>query len=310
MKKISKIYRFIYHYIYSLKLKLSFRIVKNLFVLPRELRSDSEEDIYYINAIKKSVSNKREFDNFKRNKSIQSIIETVSENLGLDYLTIIESRNDEILNKGLSSVLVSDIVGNPIKYKYSGYSYPLSPTTLRYLKVTSDINFLFGNEFKKVAEIGCGYGGQTLVNDQLLNIKSAKLFDLPYVNKLIKRYLNSNLLNGSFKVTTINEEKAEEYDLVISNYAFSELPAVLQKKYIEKVLSKSKRGYLTMNSGYGKSCKRSLNKMSIQEIRDLLPNTQVLKEEPLTDKFNYIIIWGNDNVNLKDFFEFKPLEVK
>ena len=36
-----------------------------------------------------------------------------------------------------------------------------------------------------------------------------------------------------------------------------------------------------MNSGYGKSCIRSLNKMSIQEIRDLLPNTQVFKEEPL-----------------------------
>ena len=59
-----------------------------------------------------------------------------------------------------------------------------------------------------------------------------KLFDLPKVNKLIERYLNSHLLKGSYKTTTLNQEISEKYDLVISNYAFSELPKSLQIKYI------------------------------------------------------------------------------
>lgn len=87
----------------------------------------------------------------------------------------------------------------------------------------------------EVAEIGCGYGGQTLVNDQLLNVKSAGLFDLPFVNKLIDRYLNAHLLKGAYYTTVINKEIPQNYDLVISNYAFSELPKKLQLTYNEGV---------------------------------------------------------------------------
>ena len=50
-------------------------------------------------------------------------------------------------------------------------------------------------------QTGGGYGGQTLVNDQLLNVTCAKIFDLPIVNKLIDRYLSSHLLNGAFETT-------------------------------------------------------------------------------------------------------------
>ena len=140
--------------------------------------------------------------------------------MGAEYLEILESRNDGILKSGLNSVLLSDEVGNPIKYKYPCYSLLMAPTTLRYLKITSDLKILFGDTFKKVAEIGCGYGGQALVNDQLLNIESTKLFDIPPVNKLIDRYLNSHLFNGSFKTTTINKKvlKIMTWLLVIMHF--------------------------------------------------------------------------------------------
>ena len=52
----------------------------------------------------------------------------------------------------------------------------------------TDIDF---SDVGNVAEIGCGYGGQTLVNDQLLNVESARLFDLPFVNKLIDLITNN-----------------------------------------------------------------------------------------------------------------------
>ena len=93
------------------------------------------------------------------------VIETVTKELGAQILAILESRNDGILKKGLQTSLKLDKLGNPFKYQYPSYLSPLSPTTLRYLKTVSDLNILFGDNFKKVAEIGCGYGGQALVND-------------------------------------------------------------------------------------------------------------------------------------------------
>lgn len=156
----------------------------------------------------------------------------------------------------------------------------MSPTTLRYLKVASDLKILFGPNLGNVAEIGCGYGGQTIVNDQLLNISTARLFDLTIVNKLIDRYLNTHLLKGAFVTTVINKEVPRNYDLVISNYSFSELPKKLQLTYIKKVLLRAKSGYLTMNSGMANA--RSIGKLSLNELRELLPDFTLIEEEPLT----------------------------
>jgi hypothetical protein len=77
---------------------------------------------------------------------------------------------------------------------------------------------------------------------------------------------------------------------VISNYAFSELPSLLQIKYIEKVLLKSKRGYLTMNSGLGNGVFE--NRLRIDDLRKYLSNIEIIEEKPLTAPDNYIISWG------------------
>jgi hypothetical protein len=91
---------------------------------------------------------------------------------------------------------------------------------------------------------------------------------------------------------TLNQSLGKEtYDLVISNYAFSELPSQVQRKYIQKVLASAKRGYLTMNSGTSKAAFQD-NKLSLTELRALLPDFETLPEEPLTHPGNYIIVWG------------------
>jgi hypothetical protein len=79
---------------------------------------------------------------------------------------------------------------------------------------------------------------------------------------------------------------------VISNYAFSELPYETQLIYINKVLLKSKNGYMTMNSGLDTSAFQK-NHLSLKEITNLMPNIKIIPEEPLTSKGNYIIVWGN-----------------
>jgi putative sugar O-methyltransferase len=266
----------------------------------KEFQSRSEKG-YYLTAIKLALKNQRSFDNFKRLRSYQNVLEHASKQQGKEYLKILSSRKDGILTLGMSTVLISDSVGNPIKFKYDNYTVPLSPTTLRYMKVSSDLQILFGNKLGKVAEIGCGYGGQTLVNDQLLNVETAKLFDLPIVNKLIDRYLNSFLLNGAYNTTVINKEVPQEYDLVISNYAFSELPKKLQLKYINKVLSKAKRGFLIMNSG--KENSRFKESFSLNELKELLPKFLLIEEEPLSSDQNYIIVWGYSEKSLDGNFK-------
>jgi hypothetical protein len=58
------------------------------------------------------------------------------------------------------------------------------------------------------------------------------------------------MLKSSYHTTSLNQHQGDViYDLVISNYAFSELPSELQTRYIEKIILKAKRGYLTINSG-------------------------------------------------------------
>lgn len=275
-----------------------------IFGFGSDFRSDSENGDYAA-SVHKALKNQTSFDRFKRNPAYRHILEHVSKAQGQTYLDILKDRNDGLLAHALETVLHSDAVGQPVKFQYDGYTPALSPTTLRYIKVASDLSHLFGHDLEHIAEIGCGYGGQCLVNEKLLGYQFATLFDLPIVNQLIQRYLNYTLMNGAFEVATINEKRPETYDLVISNYAFSELPSALQLVYIDKVLSKAKRGYLTMNSGIGGD--HDQGKLSLEALRQALPSFVCLEEAPLTSPHNYIIVWGHDTNHLMQRFKLKNI---
>jgi putative sugar O-methyltransferase len=252
-------------------------------------RSDSDR-VEYLNAVERALDTPEGFANFRRDPDYCRILEHVTKSQGKAYLNFINRENPELISRKNKWKRVGD-VGNPIKYRYEGVGR-VSPTTLRYLKVASDLKKYFGNDFgDKIAEIGGGYGGQSLIIDSLFQIEKYNIYDLPEVNKLISKFLESFILDSSYSVTTLNQSTTKEYDLVISNYAFSELPGELQRKYIKKVLSNSKRGYLTMNSGRGS--KRDGEKLSIDELKKLLPPFDIAEEKPKTGSNNYIIIWDH-----------------
>ena len=186
-------------------------------------------------------------------------------------------------------------MGGSIKFYYKDIG-EISPSTLRYIKVASDLRNLFGEVIgDKIAEIGVGYGGQLLIADKVLRFCQYDLFDLPPVLDLASKYLESHILNSSYNTFTINQHRGDvEYDLVISNYSFSELPSNLQKLYIKKIISKSKKGYLTMNSGQPNSIFQN-DKLSLSELENIMPKFELIPENPLTHPGNYIIFWNRSH---------------
>jgi len=264
---------------------------QKVFVGAEYIRSDTDDGLY-IRAVENANHNFEAFLNFKRNEDYRFVLEHVSYEQGREYLEILRSEAPDFV-EGVNRFLVNDIVGNPIRFFYEGAGL-VSPTTLRYLKVASDLRQLFGDlNAVTVGEIGVGYGGQLLILDQIYEFQRYDLYDLPPVLRLTSRYLESHLLNSSYRTTTLNQcGRDASYDLVLSNYAFSELPAKLALKYVEKVLGKARRGYLTMNSGRGTS-ERNRGKLSIEDYRNLLPALEIKEERPLTGADNYILVWGH-----------------
>ena len=246
----------------------------------------------YQNFVSECINNNELFRSFKRNENYIKILEHVNFELAQEYLKIIESDNPHLLDEILKFKL-NDIVGNPVVKNFPKIG-SISPSTLRYVKVLSDILKIFNKKkFKKIAEIGVGYGGQFVIFDQLLSFSEYYLLDLKKVFLFSEKYLNNFFINNSYKKKHINNINNEEvFDLVISNYSFSELPTELQLIYLHKIILKSKRGYLTMNSGKKNSIFYG-NFLSLEKLKSMMPYIKIIPEEPqkLVHPGNYIIIW-------------------
>ena len=123
-------------------------------------------------------------------------------------------------------------------------------------------------------------------------LTSYSLFDLPEVLELSKRYLGKFGKDIIDKIKFIDGtviDTNDTYDFVISNYAFSELVRSIQDSYLEKVILKSRAGYMTWNSlSYEK-----LDGYSLEELLQKIPASMAIEEKPLTKEKNCIIIWGN-----------------
>lgn len=247
----------------------------------------------YVAAVQAALLSPRIFARFKRHPDYRAILEHVTKDDGHAYLEIIRRESPDILNS-IDSLKENDLVGGGEVFDYPGVGR-IGPSTLRYIKVASDLRKYFGSEFKYVAEIGVGYGGQLLVSDRLLSIGRYDMLDLAPVLGLASKYLEAHVLRGSYRAITLNQHMGDVgYDLVVSNYAFSELPSALQRKYVEKIVACSTRGYLTMNSGRP-NCAFLEDKLTLEELEAIIPGIEIVPECPRTHLGNYIIIWGHQS---------------
>ncbi len=118
-----------------------------------------------------------------------------------------------------------------------------------------------------------------------------KQFELFLQRESLKKGINK-LINDKFWDKTMNELELQDYDMCISNYAFSELPRYLQDIYLKKVILKSKTGYITYSDNFTPS---NFNSYRVEELLKIIPGSIKIAEEPATGP-NYIIMWGNKTV--------------
>ena len=241
----------------------------------------------YKGIIKLMLQNESTFNNFKQLPEYTEVLEHVSYKLGVEYLTLIKRDNPQLLER-IDEFKMNDLYGNPKWFSYDEIG-GISPTTLRYVKVLSDLIKL-GIDLtdKNVIEIGVGYGGQCLIISKNFKFKSYTLVDLKEPLDLTKKYLElSNVNNVKFKEMNELGEKSI-YDLVISNYAFSECAKEIQHIYSEKVFKNSKNGYITTNFT---SDIYNVNSYNKGELLGLVEDSYTIDEEPLTGKNNMILVW-------------------
>ena len=258
----------------------------------RDSISDSQKSKYQ-ETINEILNDENKFDNFRKNHRYREILEHVSYALGKKYLNQINSRSHRIrINLDWDTIKLNDSVGKPVLFRYPEIG-SISPTTLRYTSVALEILELFGSEIKTVAEIGAGYGGQARILDEFLDLEDYDCFDLPEVQNLIERYIKVVQPKMRVGFPTLSNSDSKSWDLVISNYAFSELPYLVQEHYLKNVILKSKNGFMIMNSGRTNITGRSTGKHSVSDLLRTIPNSRICEEAPLTGPDNFVIIWEN-----------------
>jgi hypothetical protein len=142
-----------------------------------------------------------------------------------------------------------------------------------------------------ITEIGIGFGGQSSIIAILSKPSSYTFYDLDPALNLSRKFISTLNLNGSFDFQDGRDPKQGKYlpDLIISNYAFSELGRSVQDAYLKNVILKSPRGYMVWNS----LAQVHLNAYSLADLIRIIPNSQIIPENPNTGLGNAIIVWGN-----------------
>ena len=258
-----------------------------LLAVPRRLITSLSDDQAYPQICQYASNDYRVFNQFRRNPVYNRILEHAKEHMGSEYLRRIEELDPELYRE-LDRFRENDAYGNPRTYAYPDVGR-FSPTTLRYVKVMADLRRLFGSlDGMRICEIGVGYGGQCRVIGAFFRPASYCLVDIKPALNLAQRYLDNYVLDSPLSYRTLNELRAESYDLVISNYAFTELTRPVQDAYCQRILFNSSRGYIT----YNQITPPHFRSYLAPELTAMLPGARRLDENPQRRPLNCVIAWG------------------
>lgn len=197
----------------------------------------------YLNICEDAVRNDDTFSIFKAHLYYFRIVNNMTNSVANEYYRYIKREYPHLFNH-FDKFKENDNIGSPKKYHYKhGY---ISGANLMYIKILGDIEKYIGIDFKSIAEIGGGFGGQAkIMHDYYPSLEKYYLYDIDTALDLQKKYLSKFDINP-----ILNSPKWRdigEIDLVIANFSWSELSVDLKMQYINKVIRKAKYGYITTN---------------------------------------------------------------
>jgi hypothetical protein len=212
---------------------------------------------HYIDYVE-SIVKSNHLDNFKSNNIYRDILEHVSHSIGEEYYRLLITKHNLDKNLIEKFCLENDKLGSPVKYVIGDLSFPVSPTSLRYLDhAVHTLNYIQTLKLQTVniVEIGCGYGGLLLALDYMsklygITINSYSCIDIDVVTKLQSLYISN--YDISFPVTfhsasTFGHSVKNDNLFLISMYCFSEIETVNQQRYIETIMKRISNGIIMWN---------------------------------------------------------------
>ena len=251
-------------------------------------RTSASDQKLYTELCARAAQDPATFASFKAHPDYTEVLEHVTCSQGQEYLRI-ALQQTPALEAHLSRFRKNDTVGSPGTCDYGGHG-TFSPTTLRYIKVLSDLITMFGPlDGLNIIEIGGGYGGQCFITASMFRLASYTIVDLAPCLRLQGTYLTQLDVQNVHFVQGDQLPAAESYDLAISNYAFSECTRKIQETYLTHVLARAARGYLTCNW----FSPRHFRSFGPSDLLEAIPMSRLLPEEPLTAPENRIWIWGD-----------------
>ncbi len=237
------------------------------------------------------------FLTFRSDPAYRIIVGGVSAELGEEYRQAIELLVDdkkEFFKWIVDVARQNDKYGNPYisKYCFDGKRFELAPDTMFYCKVVADLEYMFGDGYNSVTEIGVGYGGLIRLIESRHKIDTINMVDLPQVLNLVKEYLGNYSTEANrvyYDGTKLDDDgKSIESDLLISNYAFSELDKNVQDIYLKYIIANAKSGYMIVNTVAADS--KELKGYSWKDICEIIPGSRLITGYPRTR--HGIIVWG------------------
>lgn len=227
------------------------------------------------------------FQTFRSHQIYQEIVETCcSYEYGIFFSQEIIEKYPHLLYY-CKTICLEDKIGGPTSFYYPQIG-TISPTVLRYIKIVGDLQREFGDLSNfNIVEIGGGFGGQCKIIHNICGFANYTIIDLPECTPLINKYLSYFSIKNFNTINNHELLEQKKYDLIISNYALSEIDRFEQSHYLEMIINLADHGYIIYNDFSG------INPFSLQEFVTLLQNkrkkVKIIEEDPAT--IGNIIIW-------------------
>jgi hypothetical protein len=186
------------------------------------------------------------FAGFRENPVYRAVVTSGLHHQGQDYFSMLQARGFDM--GFFDTIRDHDRIGGPKLVSY-GADGAVAPQTMRYVKVLSDLELLFGSlDGASIIEVGGGFGGQCAVIARRCRFARYVLVDLPEPLLLARRYLDILAIPNTECARVEQLSVNARYDLVISCYGVSELARAAQVMHLQRVLLRARAGYLLWNN--------------------------------------------------------------